>query len=351
MAYDRYDEPRGGRRDPSGYREDRHRSDRDRYGGREREERGFFDRAGDEISSWFGDEEAERRRRRDEQMREREYGRGYEGDRDEGWFSGGRDRDRERGYGRGSDRERERGYGRDYDRDRERDGDRAWRPMDWSMSDRDYGGDHERGRRGSSGYRPMAGDYARGGEYGRGDYERRDYGRASEWGRDPYRRTSFAGSAAESNREDRPYGEWRRRHMDEIDRDYDQYRRENQERFESDFSEWRQHRDTKRGLLSQIREHMEVVGSDGEHVGTVDRIAGDRIILTKSDPESGGSHHSISCTMVDRVDDDRVVLDMDADRAKDRWRDEDRERALFEREDQGRGGPHMLDRSFSGTYR
>ena len=30
------------------------------------DERGFFERAGDEISSWFGDDEAERRREMDE---------------------------------------------------------------------------------------------------------------------------------------------------------------------------------------------------------------------------------------------------------------------------------------------
>src|SRR5262249_60892996 len=33
------------------------------------EERGFIERAGDEIKSWFGDEEAERRRRMDERRR------------------------------------------------------------------------------------------------------------------------------------------------------------------------------------------------------------------------------------------------------------------------------------------
>src|SRR5262245_43070056 len=33
------------------------------------EERGFFERAGDEIRSWFGDEDAERRRRLDERRR------------------------------------------------------------------------------------------------------------------------------------------------------------------------------------------------------------------------------------------------------------------------------------------
>ena len=50
------------------------RSDRDqrsRYeqrerGGRDSGDRGFFERAGDEISSWFGDDEAERRREMDE---------------------------------------------------------------------------------------------------------------------------------------------------------------------------------------------------------------------------------------------------------------------------------------------
>jgi len=31
---------------------------------------------------------------------------------------------------------------------------------------------------------------------------------------------------------------------------------------------------------SQIQEHMEIKGSDGQHVGTVDRVEGDRIKLT-----------------------------------------------------------------------
>lgn len=41
-------------------------------GARGGEERGFFERAGDEVASWFGDEEAERRRRRDEARDERD---------------------------------------------------------------------------------------------------------------------------------------------------------------------------------------------------------------------------------------------------------------------------------------
>jgi hypothetical protein len=41
-----------------------------------------------------------------------------------------------------------------------------------------------------------------------------------------------------------------------------------------------------------IKEHMEVVGSDGVHVGTVDHVEGqDMVKLTKTDPDSGGEHH------------------------------------------------------------
>ena len=45
------------------------------YDRRRGDDRGFFERAGDEVRSWFGDEEAERRRRRDE----RDEGRGWGG--------------------------------------------------------------------------------------------------------------------------------------------------------------------------------------------------------------------------------------------------------------------------------
>jgi hypothetical protein len=149
---------------------------------------------------------------------------------------------------------------------------------------------------------------------------------------------------------DRHYGEWRARQIDELDRDYDDYARENRSRFEDDFKGWRERRQGKRQMLGQIREHMEVVGSDGEHVGTVDRTAGDRLILAKSDPDSGGAHHSLMCTMIERVEGEKVFLDTTAEDARRRWRDEGRERALFERDDQGEAGPGMLNRSFSGTY-
>ena len=44
---------------------------RDRGG---RDDRGFFERAGDEVASWFGDDDAERRRREDQMREGRERG-------------------------------------------------------------------------------------------------------------------------------------------------------------------------------------------------------------------------------------------------------------------------------------
>jgi hypothetical protein len=50
-----------------------------------------------------------------------------------------------------------------------------------------------------------------------------------------------------------------------------------------------------------IKEHMEVLGSDGQHVGTVDHIEGkDKIKLTKTDAKAGGKHHLIPMNWVDR---------------------------------------------------
>lgn len=43
--------------------------------------------------------------------------------------------------------------------------------------------------------------------------------------------------------------------------------------------------------LSQIREHMEIIGADGVHIGTVDRVEGDRIKMTRADSGSHGDHH------------------------------------------------------------
>lgn len=71
---------------------------------------------------------------------------------------------------------------------------------------------------------------------------------------------------------------------------------------------------------SEIREHMEVVGSDGGHVGRVDKVMGDEIELTKLDLGSGLRHHMIPITWVELVDQDTVRLSMTKDAAKAAWR-------------------------------
>ena len=52
---------------------------------------------------------------------------------------------------------------------------------------------------------------------------------------------------------------------------------------------------------SDIRPHMQVLGSDGTHVGTVDGVEGDRIKLTRKD-SADGQHHYVALASVARVD-------------------------------------------------
>jgi len=71
---------------------------------------------------------------------------------------------------------------------------------------------------------------------------------------------------------------------------------------------------------SQIREHMEVIGSDGQHVGTVDKVEGDRIKLTKNDPEAQGQHRYIPLDAVASVEQNAVELNLTADEARQQAR-------------------------------
>lgn len=72
------------------------------------------------------------------------------------------------------------------------------------------------------------------------------------------------------------------------------------------------------GSAMQIREHMEVVGSDGQHVGTVDHTDGNRIKLTKrDDPDGSGQHHHyLPMSCVGAIDGNRVKLNIPASEAK-----------------------------------
>ncbi|WP_019515750.1 DUF2171 domain-containing protein [Sphingomonas sp. Mn802worker] len=214
---------------------DRGDSQRGNYGrapqGYNYQERGFFDRAGDEVRSWFGDEEAERRREMDNRYDEREYNQ----------------------------------------RDR-----------------------HDR---------------------------------------------------------DSDYHHWRSGQIAALDRDYDEYRSENRSKFNNEFGSWRTNRQTQRDSLDKVKEHAEVVGSDGSHVGTVDKVRGDRILLTKNDVDAGGQHHSIPSSWISSVEDKKVMLSKTADEAKKQWRDEESKQAMFgygDRTSDNMAGQRSL--SQSGSY-
>lgn len=68
-----------------------------------------------------------------------------------------------------------------------------------------------------------------------------------------------------------------------------------------------------------IREQMEVVGSDGRHVGTIDHEdADERIVLSANDPKAGGRPHLISVAWIDHVD-DKVHLNRSSRTAFSEW--------------------------------
>jgi len=84
------------------------------------------------------------------------------------------------------------------------------------------------------------------------------------------------------------------------------------------FKRWlcSQPKEHKMADLSQIKEHAEVIGADGVHVGTVDGVEGNRIKLTKSDSGHGGHeghHHYIDGGLVASVHDNTVRLSANGD--------------------------------------
>jgi len=69
---------------------------------------------------------------------------------------------------------------------------------------------------------------------------------------------------------------------------------------------------------SAIREQMEVIGSDGHHVGRVDHVRAGEIELAKFDMGAGMKHHMIPMRWVDHVD-EHVHLNVTEDEAKAGW--------------------------------
>ena len=64
--------------------------------------------------------------------------------------------------------------------------------------------------------------------------------------------------------------------------------------------------------LTGIREHMEVIGADGVHVGIVDRVEDNRIKLARSDSEDY-RHHFIDAGLVAEIDGNKLRLSTNAD--------------------------------------
>jgi hypothetical protein len=79
--------------------------------------------------------------------------------------------------------------------------------------------------------------------------------------------------------------------------------------------------------FEDIREHMEVIGADGVHIGTVDHVEGDRIKLVRADSGLAHEdhHHYIPRGLVADVEGDQVRLSARGDVVAD----------LFEQEQSG----------------
>jgi hypothetical protein len=69
-------------------------------------------------------------------------------------------------------------------------------------------------------------------------------------------------------------------------------------------------------IAAEIKDHAEIIGADGVHVGTVDKVEGDRIKLIKTDSGEGhhrGDHHFIPLGLVAEVENGTVRLSANAD--------------------------------------
>ena len=67
-----------------------------------------------------------------------------------------------------------------------------------------------------------------------------------------------------------------------------------------------------------IRDDMDIIGSDGAHVGTVDHLDGARIKLKKNDFDAGGQHHFIPLDWIKSIADE-ITLSITADEVEARW--------------------------------
>jgi hypothetical protein len=330
-----------------------------------------------------------------------QYGRGGG---ESGGFGGGDRGSQGQSYGSGQDRDRgDQGSTRSYPSGYGQTGGGSYRETQHQSYGGQSRGDQDRQSggmqsQGSDRYRPMTGDYGRSsseqGRQGSGlggqDFGQQQYGsqdRFQDQGSQSFGGTSGFGQSSPRSPHDQHYSSWRQRQIEELDRDYDEYCREHQSRFENEFSGFRQQRQTKRQMLGLIREHAEVVDESGQHIGTVDKVRGEKIILTKNDPDAHGVHRSFTATLLERVEDGKVYLTGSKDSIRSRLTEERSEDHGSDNRSGGMlgsllgggsdndrhqpqsstnqptgpsgqtaagsptgEGPHILDQSFSGTY-
>ena len=221
---------------------------------RDDDDRGFFGRTADELRSWFGDDDAERRQAHD---RGEDQGRG-------GY-------DRPGGYGQRSAGDYGRSYGRSY-------GGSSGGVQSWGQAQDEPGRGHygaESGGRYTGQQRGYGPEHDTGGYQGdyRGGQGQGGFGGRGDW---EGGRQSFSG-----HHHDPHYLDWRNRQIAEFDRDYDEYRRERQQDFHQDFSTWRQSRQDQRGTGASTRA--------GE-TGRPSDMAGGNAGVPTSGQESGGRY-------------------------------------------------------------
>lgn len=180
-------------------------------GSRGGEERGFFQRVGEQVRSWVGDDDGPSGPGRSDRY-----------DRSEPWGGGDWAGSDEAGRGRSSGG----GY--------------RSRPQSWSE------GNDAGGRRGGEGQSHYGSEHGFGGF--QGDYRGGD-GQGGFGGEGDYRggRQNFsAGSQERGGRtgfhHDDHYLSWRARQIEQMDRDYEDYCRDRQQSFHTDFASWRQNR-------------------------------------------------------------------------------------------------------------
>lgn len=70
-----------------------------------------------------------------------------------------------------------------------------------------------------------------------------------------------------------------------------------------------------KAMASQIKEHMEIVGSNDQYFAIVDDVEGDAIKVTKDEQ---GQHHYIPMAWVERVD-EHVHLSRPGDQVMTEW--------------------------------